>query len=42
MEEQKNNNLMKTSGNVLVVCRVRPMNKKEIAQNCKNIIKVDK
>ena len=27
---------------VKVMVRVRPMNKKENAQNCKNIIKVDK
>ena len=27
---------------VKVMVRVRPMNKKEIAINCKNIIKVDK
>lgn len=30
MEDQKQNNNLKTSGNVLVVCRVRPFNKSEI------------
>lgn len=42
MEELKNNNLLKTSGNVLVVCRVRPMNKSEIEKGSKTCLDFDK
>lgn len=42
MEEQKNINNLKTSGNVLVVCRVRPMNKSEIEKGSKCCLDFDK
>lgn len=42
MEEQKNNNMLKTSGNVLVVCRVRPLNKSEIEKGSKCCLDFDK
>lgn len=42
MEEPKNRNHLKTSGNVLVVCRVRPMNKSEIEKGTKCCLDFDK
>jgi hypothetical protein len=42
MEELRNNNLLKSSGNVLVVCRVRPMNKSEIEKGSKTCLEFDK
>jgi hypothetical protein len=42
MEYQNNNNPLKSSGNMLVVCRARPMIKQEIEMGSKNCLDLDK